>query len=228
MVDKTTGIGPTSINNGLTSKPEKKETKGGAALNDQFMALFLAQIQSQDPTEPMKNSEMLGQLAQITTVEQLELFNKNSQLSILASMSQSNMQATTLQGSDVSFKTDSVYWSSKATDLNGEIDNQGTLHGPQEITITDQAGLTVKKIKVDEDENGLYKWHWDGKGDTGAMVKEGVYKITAHSIDSKAPSRVLARGIVQEIGFEPMTHAVLDGGGQFKIGDMFKTNSKSK
>jgi hypothetical protein len=27
VVDKTIGIGPTSINNGLTSKPEKKEVK---------------------------------------------------------------------------------------------------------------------------------------------------------------------------------------------------------
>ncbi|WP_256385141.1 flagellar hook assembly protein FlgD [Photobacterium toruni] len=227
MINKTTGINPTSIKSSLASKPEKQESKG-AALNDQFMALFLAQIQSQDPTEPMKNSEMLGQLAQITTVEQLELFNKNSQLSILASMSQSNMQATTLQGSDVSFKTDSVYWGSKSTELNGEIDNQGTLHGPQKITITDKAGQTVKTIDVNADENGLYKWHWDGKSNTGAMVKDGEYKITAHSIDSKTPSRVLARGIVQEIGFEPMTHAVIAGGCQFKIGDMFKTNSESK
>ncbi len=50
-------------------------------LQVQFMNLLIAQLQNQNPLEPMDNSQMTSQLAQISSLEQLETIN--AQLSAL-------------------------------------------------------------------------------------------------------------------------------------------------
>jgi len=46
-------------------------------LRFQFLKLLVAQLQNQNPLEPMDNSEMTAQLAQISSLEQLEEVNAN-------------------------------------------------------------------------------------------------------------------------------------------------------
>lgn len=43
----------------------------------QFLEMFVAQVQHQDPLSPMDQTEILGQLAQFSQVESLETLNKN-------------------------------------------------------------------------------------------------------------------------------------------------------
>jgi len=47
------------------------------SLRFQFLKLLVAQLQNQNPLEPMDNSEMTAQLAQISSLEQLEEANAN-------------------------------------------------------------------------------------------------------------------------------------------------------
>jgi len=51
------------------------------------MTLFLAQLQNQDPTQPMDNSQMLSQLSQMTEVQTLQGVQTALQGSQLASSS---------------------------------------------------------------------------------------------------------------------------------------------
>ncbi|MEP2979475.1 MAG: flagellar hook assembly protein FlgD [Lentilitoribacter sp.] len=61
-----------------------------AALDyDTFLQLLIAQMQNQDPTEPMDSSEQIAQLATFSQVEQTIETNKN-----LESLLQSNSLAT--------------------------------------------------------------------------------------------------------------------------------------
>jgi len=43
----------------------------------QFLNLLVAQLQNQNPLEPLDNSEMTAQLAQISSLQQLEAINTN-------------------------------------------------------------------------------------------------------------------------------------------------------
>jgi len=47
----------------------------GAQLQDQFLTLLVTQLQNQDPIEPVKQEEFIGQLAQFSTVEGIEKLN---------------------------------------------------------------------------------------------------------------------------------------------------------
>ena len=59
--------------NGNVDTINKTGTTTGYGLStDDFMKLFLAQLQNQDPTKPMDDSQMLNELSQMTQVQTLQ------------------------------------------------------------------------------------------------------------------------------------------------------------
>ena len=60
----------------------------GALGKDSFMRLLVTQLKSQDPLEPAKNEEMIAQLAQFSSLEQMQELNDN--IVGLAVLQQSN------------------------------------------------------------------------------------------------------------------------------------------
>src|SRR3954454_24482112 len=72
MATSTTGVTTTSslVGTGTPSQLDRADTKGGMG-QDAFMKLMLAQMQHQDPMAPTDSAQMMSQLAQFTSVEQL-------------------------------------------------------------------------------------------------------------------------------------------------------------
>ena len=79
-----------SITNEITSmqnqtvfyKCQESRTNTGNAIQDvndsnMFLTLMLQQMQNQDPTEPVDNTEWLAQLAQYSSLEQMTKMNDN-------------------------------------------------------------------------------------------------------------------------------------------------------
>jgi flagellar basal-body rod modification protein FlgD len=54
---------------------------------DDFMTLFLAQLQNQDPTKPMDDSQMLNQLSQMSQIQTMQNLQKSLSGSQLAQSS---------------------------------------------------------------------------------------------------------------------------------------------
>src|SRR5256885_14975832 len=50
---------------------------GGAMGKDQFLKLLIAQLRYQDPMSPMQGDQMATQLAQFSSLEQLQQINTN-------------------------------------------------------------------------------------------------------------------------------------------------------
>lgn len=102
---------------------------------DAFLKLMLTQMQYQDPLSPMENKDMIAQMAQITSVEQL--VNISSQLS---AMSQSLGNNSGLIGKVVS-------WLGETKTGNYDIST-----GKPEVITTSESGL-VDSIIV---RNGVH------------------------------------------------------------------------
>lgn len=92
-----------------------------------YMNLLVTQLQNQNPLDPMDNTEMASQLAQYSTLEQLESMNTSFE-SALASSERS--YAASLIGKEISFITEAGDGSQELTrgvveevynDLDGEI-----------------------------------------------------------------------------------------------------------
>src|SRR4051794_22019705 len=63
-VDSTTPV-PTATPNQI------QRNTGGTLGKDDFLKLMVAQLQHQDPMNPMKDSDMMGQMASFSTLEQI-------------------------------------------------------------------------------------------------------------------------------------------------------------
>src|ERR687890_2107434 len=65
-------------------------TKGAAMGKDQFLKLFVAQLQHQDPMNPMQDQDFMGQMASFSTLEQVtNLASANAAMATNLSLSQS-------------------------------------------------------------------------------------------------------------------------------------------
>ena len=73
---------------------------GSRSIQADYMKLLVTQLQHQDPLEPMDNNQMASQLAQLSSLEQLENMNGTFR-EVLAS--QERLQAMALIGRQVDF-----------------------------------------------------------------------------------------------------------------------------
>jgi flagellar basal-body rod modification protein FlgD len=101
---------------GATSSKANSMTDMGA---DDFLTLMVAQLQHQDPTKPMDNTEFVAQLAQFSTSTGVQELNESFS-GLSSSLASSQMlQATELVGRQVSTESN-VGFLEAATDQDGE------------------------------------------------------------------------------------------------------------
>ncbi|CAH9051071.1 hypothetical protein PSECIP111951_00322 [Pseudoalteromonas holothuriae] len=106
---------------------------------DEFIKLFLAQLNSQDPLEPLNNREFLAQLAQFSALEQTR--QSNDKLQSLLSMNSSN-QALNLLGKTVQVNLQS------GSEFNGTIEAvHYDANGPT-LTIKSAEGSFIDKVSL--------------------------------------------------------------------------------
>jgi flagellar basal-body rod modification protein FlgD len=84
----------TSANNLVTSADDQKKDPLG---RDAFMNLLITQLQHQDPTQPQADGEFLAQLAQFSSLEQLQSMNQKLD-AISSFFTQAQSAATTTEG----------------------------------------------------------------------------------------------------------------------------------
>lgn len=110
-------VGLDSLNS--TPTKETKTEDGGAKLDkDDFLKLLMTSLKYQDPMSPMENTEMMAQMAQLTTVEQITNMSKTieklsdaltgSKVQQGASFLGKNVKATDGAGQEISGMVDKV------------------------------------------------------------------------------------------------------------------------
>lgn len=60
---------------------DEKAKKNDEIDKDAFLKLLMTQLSNQDPLNPMEDTEFIGQMAQFTTIEQIQNLNANLQKS---------------------------------------------------------------------------------------------------------------------------------------------------
>ena len=98
-------ITPTPPSTAFTPSPVSYSTGSDELDRDAFLKLLVVQIQMQDPLSPLTGQEFIAQLAQFTTVEQLE--TTNLQLTILQ-RAEAITQSLALIGRQITTRDESV------------------------------------------------------------------------------------------------------------------------
>lgn len=150
---------------------------------DDFMRLLMTQMQSQDPLEPMDNTQFTAQLAQFSSLENLEAMT--SAMNNMAVSQASNTSALM-----VSFigKTVEVANGDIIVDGAGAHSVDFDLAGAAEdvtVTITDDTGRVVRRLEVGALEAGENQVAWDGLDEDGNPVDAGTYTAAVDARDGE-------------------------------------------
>jgi flagellar basal-body rod modification protein FlgD len=158
--------------NGTTGATATTSATSAKDLQSQFLAVLMAQLQNQDPTNPMDNAQMTSQLAQISTVEGISKLNDSvSSISSVFSSSQL-LQAAGLVGHAVMAE------GSDLTLANGQAAAGVKLATPADqvnIKIFDAQGTQVQSLDLGKQAAGFVPFVWDGKNASGATLADGAY-----------------------------------------------------
>ena len=162
------------VNSYQSTEPQKSE-KEDALGRDAFLTMLVAQLQNQDPLNPMEGSDFSAQLAQFSQLEQLMALNES-----MGSLSESY--------SSGSEKDVMAYMGKQVT---GEVDtmnvNQGEVSGgffnlskaaAIMVEITDASGNKVKTLNLGTKDTGSHLISWDGTDSSGKAVGDGTYTYT--------------------------------------------------
>ncbi|GAM09692.1 basal-body rod modification protein FlgD [Geobacter sp. OR-1] len=130
---------------------------------DDFLKLFITQMQNQDPLNPMDSTQFLGQLAQLTQVEQAYNTNSNLQSLINAQNSSNNLGAVSFLGTTILAQGDQI--SLTAGQQPTIAYNLPAGAKTVLVEVTDAAGKLVKTFAKGESAAGDGSLVWDGKGE---------------------------------------------------------------
>lgn len=162
-----------------TTLNQKTETTTSSvdAQQDRFLKLLVAQLQSQDPLNPMDNAATTSQMAQMSTVTGIEKLNATMSQMMLAFSSMQGMQASGLIGRQ-------VLTTNSATQFDGSNPVQFKIDMPNgadklAIAITDAKGQLVDKFELPSQTPGTKGFTWDGVLADGSTAPAGTYHMLA-------------------------------------------------
>lgn len=144
---------------------------------EDFLALIVAQIQNQDPFEPVENGAFIGQLAQFGTVDGVNNLNDAFAEFSQSLLSNQTLNAAGLIGKSVLLEGNQIAVA-KDEPIEAYVD-AGDQSGVATVLITNAAGELVQTKQVSLVNPGLNSIEWDGLDNNGNAVPEGTYFITA-------------------------------------------------
>lgn len=146
---------------------------------DDFMKLFIAQLQYQDPLKPQDPSAMLDQLSQLSLVEQS--YNSTTALNNLLT-AQNN--STTMNSVSFIGKNVKANGNVAAFDGASPASLQFSLPVPASsatVTISDASGHAVRTATLGALAAGDSEIAWDGRDNSGALLPPGAYSFAVQA-----------------------------------------------
>ncbi|MGP3590918.1 flagellar hook assembly protein FlgD [Vagococcus sp. WN89Y] len=162
----TSGSANTSATTSTASTTSSSNIGTGSSAEDitnNFMTLLVAQMQNQDPTSPMDNSQLTSQLAQFNTAAGVEKLNStmNSVGTLVSSMQQ--MNSAQWVGRDIMVEGDPVV--STATDSDQKVGfSLNSAADEVTVTLTDAEG-NAYSAKLNNVEAGVHQYSLDDLSD---------------------------------------------------------------
>ena len=171
---------------------------------DDFLKLLIAQLQNQDPLQPMDNQQFAVQLATFNSLEQL--IGINGKLGSLQTSqgAMNQFSAAALIGKEVATNGNAIsLQSSGPTAVNYQLSANAA---KVVVNIQDASGTLVRQIQVGSQNAGNQSLLWDGKDASGKAVAAGLYNFEINAFDLNG-KQVQALGRVKGL----VTGVRLDG-----------------
>ncbi|OCG33316.1 MULTISPECIES: flagellar hook assembly protein FlgD [unclassified Gilliamella] len=181
-----------------TTQKTASDGNSSKELQDNFLTLLIAQMKNQDPTNPMDNSQLTSQLAQINTLAGIERLNTtlgmvSGQIDDSLSVNASNMigKGVMVPGNKILVATSESESSDSKEETVTTPFGFELVHEADSviITIQDENGNVVREVDLGAIPAGVSSFTWDGVLNDGTNALDGSYTFSVNaSYDGKKVS----------------------------------------
>lgn len=178
-----------------TSAATSSGTVSAQEQTDRFMKLLVAQLNNQDPMNPMDNAQMTSQIAQINTVSGIQELNAT-----MKSMAEQFTSMQVLQGA--SMVGHGVLVESSTLSIDGGVAkgavNLANKADKVTIDIKTPGGQLLETINMGSLPAGQTNFQWDASKYSG--VTNATFKVTATQGGQAIKTTSLAQDTVTAVG----------------------------
>ena len=183
---------------------------------DRFLKLLVAQLNNQDPMNPLDNAQMTSQIAQINTVTGIEQLNSTVKGLVSQFASQQMLQGSAMVGRQVLVEGDSMAVNTETKTAYGALDLSASAASVK-VQVLNASGKELGVVDLGSLQAGRVNFEWDASGhpDSGPLH----FNVVATNGEANVPATPLAIdqviGVSQENGSLQLQ---LAGGGSVDFG----------
>ncbi|MAK64950.1 MAG: flagellar hook capping protein [Maricaulis sp.] len=163
------------------SSPALANSRSGLADNfEMFLTLLTEQMKNQDPLNPLDSTQFVNQLVDFSSVEQQIAQNQNLESLLL-------LQSAAAQADSVSYiGRVATALTPDAVLQNGQAEWEYTLPSDAaEVTLLIKDGEQIVARATGEATTGDHTFTWDGIGESGSQLDDGVYTLEIVAEDAE-------------------------------------------
>lgn len=162
-----------------------------------FLTLLVAQLNCQDPLDPMDDKDMTGQLAQFSSLEQLTNINTGIKSMVDAQNQGSMLSAVGFIGKGV--KADGYSLSKSGDSVSTVYYSLGESVANMQVNIYAEDGTLVRTDVIGAKSSGEFQYTWDGKNTSGTSMADGTYGVAIIAEDSSGSPVLVQSKISGEV-----------------------------
>ena len=195
---------------------------------DAFLTMLVAQMENQDPLNPMEGTEFTAQLAQYSSLEQLYNVNDN-----LISINEGQTDASNYSALDFMGKEIYVDGNELTLEQGGTASGGFTIESAANCTVNilDANEQLVRSLLLEDLDAGTHGFDWDGLAANGEAVADGTYtfKVKAVGEDGKTLSvDTYSSGTVDRVSLEDDTPMLYVGDKSIAVSDVIEIRNSTE
>jgi len=168
---------------------------------DDFLQLLVTKLQNQDPLKPMEDQDFIAQLAQFSSLEQMNNISEgiatSNQWDFLQMQSLNNALASGLIGKEIKAEYSGVYVANgKSTTVSFTMPEAAS---QVELTVKDASGNVITTLSKSNVGTGVNSITWDGTDNQGNRVDDGLYTVEAKAIRADGSSFSPALSLIGKV-----------------------------
>jgi flagellar basal-body rod modification protein FlgD len=216
-----------TVNNttGTSTNTNPTANKSTAVTKNDFLKLLIAQMKNQDPMNPMDGTQYVSELAQFSSLEEMQNMNDNLNTSINANytltQSINNTLAANLIGKEVKVTASDVMYSGQnSTTIGYTLPNTAS---DVTITITNSAGAVVRTMNRMPEMSGDNQLSWNFTDDNGSKLPKDTYTFTVNATDANGTgmtTNLFKLGTIQGVNYTSSGTTFTIDGSTYNLSDV--------
>lgn len=203
---------------GSSESLQTLQTSSSTMGKDDFLEMMIAQLQHQDPLNPLDGTDFTAQLAQFSSLEQLS--NMNTQLETLGlyQSSLNNTQSVSLIGKEITARGDAIKVDGASVDLAYNLSETANVT----IRIYDEGANLVDTLEPGTQQDGENSVTWDC---SGVAAGNYTFEVSAKDANGNAISAyTMLTGKVTGVSFEEGFPVLSVNGQDIPFGNIISVN----